>query len=52
MAVTPKMATVSPDFQTIVHEIGCMPHKASTVKTAPVMTTSMITTPIIVLIVI
>lgn len=29
---------VAPNFHTIVHEIGCIPHKASTVSVAPVKT--------------
>ncbi len=40
MLVAPIIRIVIPDFQTIVHEIGCIPHSASIVNTAPVRTRS------------
>lgn len=46
MEVTPAMAIVNPDFHTIVHEIGCTPHNAKMVKTAPVIINNAIVIPI------
>lgn len=31
------MKTVAPDLQTTLHDMGCIPHRARTVRVAPVM---------------